>query len=45
MSRRVSQTETFVEAMGNLKAGDTAVRRAADEIRERAPIQTAARSK
>jgi type II secretory pathway predicted ATPase ExeA len=35
----------LVEVMGNLKAGDTVVRRATDEIREGTPVQTAAKSK
>jgi hypothetical protein len=35
----------LVEVMGNLKAGDTVVRRATDEIRDGTPIQPAARSK
>src|SRR5215469_2976400 len=34
----------LVEVMGNLKAGDTVVRRATDEIRDGAPIQLAAKS-
>jgi RND family efflux transporter MFP subunit len=35
----------LVEVIGNLKAGDTVVRRATDEIRDGTPIQPAARSK
>ena len=35
----------LVEVMGNLSAGDSVVRRATDEIRDGAPIQTAAKSK
>jgi membrane fusion protein (multidrug efflux system) len=35
----------LVEVIGNLKAGDTVVRRATDEIRDGTPIQPGARSK
>jgi len=35
----------LVEVIGSLKAGDTVVRRASDEIREGTPIQPAAKSK
>jgi RND family efflux transporter MFP subunit len=35
----------LVEVLGNLKPGDTVVRRATDEMREGAPLQTAAKSK
>jgi membrane fusion protein (multidrug efflux system) len=35
----------LVEVMGNLKAGNTVVRRATDEIRDGTPIQASARSK
>lgn len=41
-SIRVSQEEinAAAEVLGNLEAGDRVVRRATDEIREGAPIQT-----